>query len=300
MKTEHLALVAAALMAIIVGAAIVATSSIVADAGPVTIAFLRYFIGVILMLPLALRLKWSPVPAKDLLPIAVLGIFQFAVLIVLLNFSVIYIDAGLAALIFATLPLLTIILASALGQEQFTGRKFVGILLTILGVGYAVGATAFTEPLGPGGWLGILAAFASALCGAACSVFYKPYLIRYPTLQISIMAMSASVLALAGLAVMEGMPAALPTFSIGVWAILLFIGLASAGGYYLWLYALRHALASNVAVFLGFSPISAAVIAALFIAQPLTRQDIIGSLLVASGLLISLWQRRAITPAAIP
>lgn len=293
------ALIASASSGMIIGAAMVATGSVVDDAGPVGITFIRYFVGVIFLLPVAFQVRWRPVSPRDLAAIVILGIFQFAVLIVLLNFSVIYIEVSLSLLIFATLPLQTMLIAIALGQEHFTGRKLIGILLTIVGVGYAVGATSLAQPLGEDGWWGVLAAFASALVGALCSVFYRPYLIRYPTSQVSTMAMAASVLVLAGLAVAEGLPAALPAFDFNVWAALIFIGLSSSIGYSCWLYGLRHTVPSNVTVFLGLSPISAAIIAAIFIAQPLTTADIIGSLLVALGLVVSLWQRRS-KSAAIP
>ncbi|WP_373085300.1 DMT family transporter [Sneathiella sp.] len=299
MTREVPALFAAGISGILVGVALVATGSIVEAAGPITIAFIRYLIGALLLLPFALRTSWIRVPLTDFLPLALLGIFQFAVLIMLLNFSVIYIEVGLAVLIFATLPLLTMTIAILLGREAFTSRKLIGITLTIVGVGFAVGATAFSENIGADGWLGISAAFLSALSGAVCSIFYGPYLKRYPTLQISTLAMLASVIFLCGLAVTEGMLTTLPHFTLHVWLVLLFIGFASAVGYFCWLYGLSHTLPSNVTVFLGLSPISAALFGALFINQPLTWQDATGTVLVVSGLVVSLWRRRA-PPQALP
>jgi drug/metabolite transporter (DMT)-like permease len=287
---HHLALVSAAVCAVIVGLALVATGSIATEVGPVTIAFMRYLIGVILMLPFVLRGRWIRVPLKDLVPIALLGIFQFAVLIVLLNFSVIHIDVSLAVLIFAILPLLTMMISVLLGQEVFTIRKLIGITTTIVGVAFAVGFTALTSSLGPHGWLGIGAAFLSAFAGAVCSVFYKPYLQRYPTDQISVMAMLASVVFLAGIALSEGLIENLGTYDLSIWLTFLFIGFCSSTGYFTWLYALTHTLPSNVTVFMGISPITAAICGAIFIAQPLTIQDIVGSVFVAVGLIISLWQ----------
>lgn len=291
MTPQHWALGAAAISAFIVGIALVATGSIALDVGPATIAFMRYLIGVLLLLPLALGGRWLKVQTRDYFPIALLGIFQFAILIVLLNISIIYIDVGLAVLIFATLPLLTMLIAVLLGREHFTFRKLVGIVVTIIGVSFAIGYTAISSELGPDGWIGVGAAFLSALTGAICSVFYKPYLLRYPTIQVSIMAMTASVLFLAGAAFYEGHLHDLSKLDVSIWLTFLFIGLCSGVGYFTWLYALTHTLPSNVTVFMGISPISAAVFGAIFIAQPLTIQDIVGSVFVAVGLMISLWQK---------
>ena len=291
MNRVNLALLAAATSGVVVGAATVATGSIVTEIGPVTIAFGRYLIGVLLLLPLALRIRWSPVRFRDFVAILLFGIFQFAVLIILLNFSVIYIAAGLAVLIFASLPLLTMAIAILIGRESFTYRKLTGIVLTIIGVGFAVGAAAFVQEMGMMGWVGIGAAFLSAFLGALCSVLYSAYMPRYPTLQISTMAMGCAVLFLFGLALMEGMAEAISGFSETIWMVLLFIGFSSAVGYFCWLYALAHMPPSNVTVFLGLSPITAAILGALFIAQPLSIQDLIGTALVIAGLLISLWRR---------
>lgn len=291
MNRPNLALLAAAMSGVVVGAATVATGSIVSEIGPVTIAFGRYLIGVLLLLPLALRIRWIPVTFRDFGAILLFGIFQFAVLIILLNFSVIYISAGLAVLIFSSLPLLTMAIAIVIGRESFTIRKLTGIILTIVGVGFAVGATAFVQEIDTMGWVGIGAAFLSAFFGALCSVLYSAYMPRYPTLQISTMAMGCAVLFLFSLAVMEGMIETVPGFSASTWLVLLFIGFSSAVGYFCWLYALAHIPPSNVTVFLGLSPVTAAILGAIFIAQPLSFQDLVGAALVITGLVISLWHK---------
>ena len=71
------------------------------------------------------------------------------------------------------------------------------------------------SPAAPHEWIGEVAVLASALCGAACSVLYRPYLARYPALPVSAFAMLASVGFLAVLAAPEGFFGALPRFSAG-------------------------------------------------------------------------------------
>lgn len=68
-----------------------------------------------------------------------LGITQFGVLVVLLNQALRYIPSARAALIFATMPLLTMLLASALKLEALTPAKTLGVLLAIVAVGIALG-----------------------------------------------------------------------------------------------------------------------------------------------------------------
>jgi drug/metabolite transporter (DMT)-like permease len=126
--------------------------------------------------------------------------------------------------------------------------------------------------------------FASALCGAVCSVLYRPYLKKYPTLPVSAFAMLASVLFLAVLAAGEGFFAALPRFTTAGWLAVLFIGVNSGVGYVLWLWALNHAPATQVTVFLALSPVTAAVLGVLLLAEPVSSGALLALACVAAGL----------------
>src|SRR5438309_2562466 len=229
-----LAAAAAAATGVQVGSAMVATRFVVDQTGPTSLALLRYAIGFCCLLPV-LCLSAGPVrfARRDVLPIALLGITQFGILIALLNYGLRFIPSARAALIFATFPLLTMVLAATLGHERLTVPKILGVLLTIAGVGVALGENAL-EGSRVQEWVGELAVFASALSGAVCSVLYRPYLERYPTLPVSAFAMLASVAFLTPLAAGEGLFASRPDFTPGGWLAVVFIGFSSGGGYYLW------------------------------------------------------------------
>jgi drug/metabolite transporter (DMT)-like permease len=261
----------------------VATRVVVHDVGPASLALLRYAIGVCCLLPPVLLSSRVRFARRDVLPIALLGITQFGVLIALLNYGLAFVPAARAALIFATLPLLTMLLSAALGRERLTLAKSAGVLLTIAGVGLALGETALERGRAHG-WVGELSVFASALSGAVCSVLYRPYLRKYPTLPVSAFAMLASVAFLALLAVGEGFFGALPRFTAAGWLAVLFIGANSGVGYFLWLWALNHAPATQVTVFLSLSPVTAAVLGAVFLAEPLSAGALLALVCVAAGL----------------
>lgn len=276
---------AAAATGIQVGAAMVATRLVVDQAGPASLALLRYCIGVCCLLP-AVVLSRSPVrlAPRDLVPIALLGITQFGILIALLNYGLRSVSSARAALIFATLPLLTSLVAAALGRERLTPAKMTGVLLTILGVGLALGEKTLGRGAGDPMWLGELAVLASALSGAVCSVLYRPYLERYPTLPVSAFAMLASVAFLTPLAAGEGFFTSRPEFTPGGWLAVLFIGLSSGGGYYLWLWALHHATPTQVTVFLALSPVTAAALGVWLLGEPVSPLAALGFVSVAAGL----------------
>lgn len=285
---------ASATTGILVGAAMVATRFVVDQTGPASLALLRYVIGFCCLLPVVLlssgRTRFA---RRDVLPIALLGITQFGILIALLNYGLRFIPSGRAALIFATFPLLTLVLAAALGHERLTVPKILGVLLTIAGVGLALGEKVI-QGGGAHEWIGELAVFASALCGAVCSVLYRPYLRAYPALHVSAFAMLASVVFLAILAAGEGFFASVPRFTPGGWLAVVFIGVNSGIGYYLWLWALGRAPATQVTVFLALSPITAAWLGAMFLAEAISALSVLGLALVALGL----WLAQRGRPAA--
>lgn len=176
------------------------------------------------------------------------------------------------------------LLSAALGRERLTLAKSAGVLLTIVGVGLALGEKALDRGDAARGFIGELAVFASALCGALCSVLYRPYLAKYPALPVSAFAMLASVVFLAGLAAGEGFFRALPAFTTSGWLAVLFIGLNSGIGYFLWLWALSHAPATQVTVFLSLSPVTAAALGALLLAEPVSAAALLALACVAAGL----------------
>jgi len=203
---------------------------------------------------------------------------------VLLNFGLQSVPSGRAALIFASFPLLTMLVAATLRRERMSVRTTAGVLVTIAGVAVAMTEKLFVQ--GRGNWTGEVAVLLSALCGAVCSVLYRPYLERYPALAVSTFAMFASVLFLAPFAATEGLFREGVRLRAAGWGTVLFIGLSSGAGYFLWLWALAHASASRVTAFLSLSPVTAALLGAWLLREPLGGSTITGTVAVAAGLWI--------------
>ncbi len=277
------ALLAAAATGVQVGAAMVATRFVASEVPPATLAMLRYAIGFLCLLPVLLARRPAGFAARDLLPVALLGIGQFGVLIALLNWGLRSIPAARGAVVFSAFPLLTMLLAAAIGQERLTARKAGGVLLTMLGI-----ALALEAPLAQPPGLGDLAVLGSALVGAICSVLYRPYLRRYDTVAVGALAMAASVVALASYAVVaEALLHGLPRLASSGWLAVLFIGASSGGGYIAWLWALRHAPATHVTVFLGLGPITALALGAVLLGEGFGAMALAGAVCVLAGLWVA-------------
>lgn len=285
--TPILAAGAAAATGVQVGAALVASRYVVEQTGPATLALLRYVIGVAILAIPALLAPKARFASRDLAMIALLGIGQFGLLIALLNIGLHYTTAARAALLFATMPLITLVLAASLGHERLGLAKGLGVLLSLLGVAFALGDAVLHPAEGEAPWIGIAAVLGSAATGAVCSVFYRPYLRRYPILKVSAIAMLAAVLALLPLALLE--TRAVPLLDLDGTAMLavLFIGLSSGVFYFLWLWALGNAPASRVTVFLSLSPPTAALLGVWLLGEPLTPSLLAGLAAIVAGIVLA-------------
>ena len=144
--------------------------------------------------------------------------------------------------------------------------------------------------------MGIGLALGQCFCtGAVCSVFYRPYLERYPTVQVSAFAMLASVGFLGLIAAGEGFFGAWPVYSGAAWGAVIFVGVSSGIGYFLWLYALERATPTRVTVFLALSPVTAALIGAVWLREAVGLGLAAGILCVGAGLWIMSRGHRAQT-----
>lgn len=269
MSRETAALAVAALVGVQVGACIAGSRWVVHDIGPVSLTFLRYAIGLTSLLPFlggAAR-ELSRLSLRDAVLVALLGIAQFGLLIALLNVGLAHVDAGLGALLFATFPLMTMTIATLAGRERFDAALAAGVLLSIVGVALALGV----RPPSLGAHdlaIGAACVLAAALCGAVCTVLYRPLLQRHAMLPLGAMAMAAAVLVLAPAAWAEGLPARALTLGAAQWTVVAAVGLSSGIAYWLWLWALKHTAPTKATAFLALSPVTATLIGRFALGEP--------------------------------
>ncbi len=300
------ALAAAAATGVQVGASIVASRYVAPSVAPATLAMLRYAIGLLCLLPFCvapfkaffasrMSAHAKPLNKADLAAMAALGVGQFGILIALLNWSLHHIDATRAAMVFSLFPLITLGLSTLLAREPFRWALAMGVLLSIAGVVAALSPKLGADPH-PAQWLGELGVLASASVGALCSVLYRPYLRRYPTLPVCAWAMLASVVFLAVLAWPEDWGHKIFALSALTWAMVAGIGVSSGLGYVAWLYALKHESPTRVTVFLALNPVTAAGLGHLLLGEPLSSGVFAGLALITAGL----WLATRTTPSSRP
>jgi drug/metabolite transporter (DMT)-like permease len=284
LSPHRLALLAAAGTGMQAGAAVVASRVIVVEVGPWSLAWLRYTVALLCLLPfLLLRPAPARIRPRDVLPLAVLGGLQMGGLIGLLNLGLLGTTASRAALLLATFPLMTMLIGAALGREAMTARRTAGTLLTVAGVACVLG-----EAVGRSGnereWLGILTVLAAAFLGGLCSVLSAPFVARNPVREVSAVGMLATVIALCPAMLAEGTYPGWAALGWTAWALVAFVGVSSTVGFLLWFTALRLTTPTNVTIFMALSPIVSVVLEAALLGRSATPGLLLGTALVLGGL----------------
>jgi drug/metabolite transporter (DMT)-like permease len=280
---------AAAIASMCFGASVVATRFAVAETTPITLAFLRYLIGSAVLLPIMWQVVRTPMPTRDRLAIGALGTIFFGVFPWTFSASLTYSPSSRVAVVLATLPLVTLLVSRLRGYDRITPNKLIGQLLAFAGLVFALRpGNAAAANTSSSVWIGDLLAFTTTLCGAFYNVFSRPYLKRYPPIQVTTLSMYGGLLFLAVVAAFNGAFASVPTFSTTGWIAVLFLGtMGGAFGFGMWIWALQRSTPSRVAVFIALNPMTAIALGVLLLNEPVTTSFLIGFALVVAGIVIA-------------
>lgn len=207
------------------------------------------------------------------------------------------VPSGLTAVLFATFPLFVALLAQVvLPAERFTLRSAVGIVLGFVGV-----AVIFSEDLGaiaaPGAPFAAAVVLLGSFSAAVANVSVKRWGKGIHPISLTAVPMAISAVVMGGisLAVERGRPFELTPLATGT--VLYLAVLGSAFTFYCYFWLMERMPATKVALTNYGSPVVAVLIGAFVLDEALTARVVVGTLLVISGVGITL-SRGALRRAA--
>ena len=288
--------VGAFVAAVLFGSSVVAVRVAVQEVPPLSLAVLRFGQGGLLLVFVLLlvgaqellRVRWRDFPL-----FALLGAILFTVFPVTFNASLRLIEASRGALILATIPIWSALLARVARSERLAPRQVVGVLLSLGGVGLALAERGQGWQGGLGSLAGDGLMLVTALCGAAYAVLAQRAFARYNALTVTTYAMVLGTLLLLPVALVEGLVGVLPRLDRQTVALLVFLGVfGGALGFFLWTFALTRLTPTQVAVYINLNPLVAMVLAAALLAERLTIVFAVGFGVVLLGVLLVNWPKR--------
>jgi drug/metabolite transporter (DMT)-like permease len=252
-----------------------------------TLVALRTGLGALaLLIFLALRGIALPLSAKAWGRYLVMGLLNNALPFALINFGQTQIDSGLAAILNATTPLFTVLLAHLVTEdERLTRNRIIGVALGFAGVIVLIGPSAL-RGLGLAG-LGKLAVVGAA-CSYACAGLYGRRLKGLPPVANACGMLVASALVMLPVALLVdgtagfvgGLSAGLPIWAAVAGLVLL----STALGYIVYFRLLATAGATNLLLVTFLMPVSALLLGGLVLGERPDGTSLAGMALIFLGL----------------
>jgi drug/metabolite transporter (DMT)-like permease len=259
---------------------------------PVWAATIRLALASVLLFGITAVFRMPLPRGKALRGAALWGMFNLGVNMSLLYIGETTVPSGISAVLFATVPLTTALLAAALHVETLVTRKLIGAVVAIGGV-----AVIFAGELGVAvPFAGLLTIFAAASAAALANVLLK----QAPRQQvIPLNAIGAAVGAAVCLVVSFGLGEshAIPQ-TAAAWLPILYLTLAgSLGAFVLFSWLVTHWSVSNASLVGVAVPIIAVILGGLVKGEQPAALTYVGAAIVISAILIAL---RAPHPQALP
>src|SRR5262245_51798259 len=206
------------------GTAAAVTRYLVGSADPITLAILRWGIGLLFLWPTALLLRARWPQRNDWMAVVALGLCFFGLFFVLYNIAMSYTTAARASLALSTLPLQTMVVGALLGIEPLTKRKTLGVCIAIFGVFAALASGLAAAPAGA--WRGELIMTSAVLCMAFYNVWSRPFIKRSSALGFLAVGMGVGAAALLVAGLLTGSVAAIGSFGAPQWIAGVYLGMA--------------------------------------------------------------------------
>lgn len=268
------------------GVAAAITRFVVGNADPVTLAALRFGLGFLCILPLALALRCRWPRGRDLWAAAGLGVMMYAGFYITYNSALAYTTAGRGTLCLSIMPLLTMAVAAMHGAERLSWRKTAGVAIAMAGVAAALVGGLPTAPAGA--WRGDLLMVAAALCMTFYNVWSRPFIGRSDPLGFTAASMGLGSLGLVVFAAAGGGFASTAAFGAPQWASIAYLAIVGgAASSWFWVFALRRTTPTRAAATITVNPIAAAFTGAILLGEPIGIDLAIGVAAVATGIWIA-------------
>jgi drug/metabolite transporter (DMT)-like permease len=269
------------------GASFIATKVVLRDISPVTVVWLRFAMGVVILgIAVAARKQFSLLNKNEWPYFALLGFLGISFHQWLQSNALQTSEAGTTAWIVATTPVFMALLGWIVLKEKLGWMKIAGILLAFVGVLVvvydgdlsAISLRSFGKP-------GDILILISAINWTVFSVISRKGLRQHPAtfMMFYIMLIGWVFISILFFATQDISEIADLTFN--GWAAILFLGVFCSGlAYIAWYDALKALSTAETGVFLYIEPVVAVVVAFFILSEPITLALLFGGGVIFLGI----------------
>ena len=258
---------------------------------PLQINFLRFLIGGLLLLPMALKeLKRRQIQltAQDWAYMTLLGVLGISFSMSFFQIGVKYLNANTAAIIISCNPVFTMLFAHFLVHDRFTINKAIVLSICLVGLMFVANPFHLAEGNTPKGFLYMLVAMISFALYSSLGNIKAQRL--GGAIQTSIPFLIASVVNFFILIVLKE-----PIFSgitIKSCPVMLYTGFIVTGlGYFTYLGSIEMVGPSNASISFFLKPVVAVAAASLVLHEAITWNIVLGIAIILTGFCINMKKR---------
>lgn len=270
------------------GGTVVLTRLIIQETDSLSLAMIRYGLAALFLLAALLITTRVPrLARRDLIVLAVFGVIMFSGFPFFMTRALEDTTAARGALLFATIPLMTIVIGAVFGIERVTWRKLAGIAIAVAGAALALGEN--VDAAAPDALRGDFFMLLAMLCAAVFNVFSPRYLVRYGFLPVVVytMLVGTGFLLILALALATPLHRTL-AFDTEGWVIVLLLAIPGAALMNLmWGRALTLITPTQATITVGINPITALLLGAWLLSEPITLRILGGVVLLIVAIILT-------------
>jgi drug/metabolite transporter (DMT)-like permease len=258
----------------------------VQEIGPMTLVAFRVLFGLLFGLAVIFiqRIRW-PSSFREWFPLLLLGVTNVAIPFLLISWGEQSIDSAVAAILDATVPLFTIVIAHfLLSDDKMTWPKAMGLLIGFGGVVVLLSkdiGTSSSSVLGQGAVVLASVFYAGSAVFARKTTEATPGVIRSagPLISASLVMWMATVL--------TEKPIRVPLLPL-TWIALLWLGILGSGLAFVLSYYLIHEIGpTRTSMVTYLFPLGGVILGVIFLHEHLTWQLVSGAILILASLAVA-------------
>lgn len=272
------------------GGTFIAGRYVAGSVGPFSAAFLRFAVAGACLVCLTV---WQQGRLPSLRPrqrigVALLGLTGVFAYNVFFFRGLALIDAGRASLIIACNPVFITVLSAWIFRERLGPLRLAGTLLSVTGALVVISRGDLLHALAGGVGAGELFIFGCVVSWVAYSLVGKLVLQGLSPLATVTYAALWGALLLLVPALAEGLLRDVASYRPGDWCSLVYLGFFGTVIGFVWYYqGIQRIGPGRASLFINFVPISAIVLADLFLDEAVTPSLLVGLLMVSSGVYLT-------------
>lgn len=259
------------------------------EIGPITLVAFRALFGLLFCIVVMFiqRVQW-PRSFKSWFPLLLLGVTNVAIPFFLISWGEQSIDSAVAAILDATVPLFTILIAHyLLHDDKMTLPKVLGLLIGFAGVIVLMSKdiSASSSSL-----LGQIAVIVASAFYAGSAVYVRKTTEDTPGIVRSAGPLVSATMVMWLAAFLIKRPVEIPQLGM-TWVALLFLGVVGSGFAFILAYYLIHEIGpTRTSMVTYLFPLGGVTLGVIFLHEQLTWQLITGAILIVSSLAVANWQ----------